>query len=165
MAFLRSLFIVTLATACYSPDIRECAVTCANADDCAPGQSCGGDGLCASEGVTCSAIASTDAGVDGAGTPPDAATPATVKLVVRIDGRGDVKIPSVGDCEGGNGQSQCMFDVKTGVAITLQVMPKNNWMFVRWEDACLGQSTAACTLTPTAALQVRARFAPTDDAQ
>lgn len=144
MGLLRPLALVAL-TACYSPEIPECIR----------------DG-------TCEAIAVTDAGggdLPDAPTapPPDAALPAKIMLIVRIDGRGDVTIPTIGTCSAGNGVAECPFLVDRGVALSLGAMPKNRWRFDRWEDACAGTTTATCTLTPTQTTSVRARFAELDD--
>jgi hypothetical protein len=136
-----------LLTACYSPDIPECART-----------------------DTCTAIAASDAGmidtlVDAApdAAPAPDASPATVNLVVRIDGRGDVNIPGVGACSAGNGAAMCPFVVAKGVLLSIGATPKNGWRFDRWEDACLGTTGATCTLTPTMTTSVRARFEEADD--
>jgi len=42
---------------CYSPELRDCAVSCASPDDCAPGQVCGSDAYCAAPEIagTCRA--------------------------------------------------------------------------------------------------------------
>jgi Divergent InlB B-repeat domain len=138
-------FLPALLTACYSPDIPECART-----------------------DNCSSIAAGDAGVTLVDAQPDArppadASPATVNLVVRIDGRGDVNIPGVGTCSAGNGAASCPFVVAEGVMLSIGATPKSNWRFDRWEDACSGTTGATCTLTPTMTTSVRARFEEADD--
>jgi hypothetical protein len=170
MVVLRSLLVVTLAS-CYSPDVRDCTVTCNQLADCAPGQVCGEDGFCAAQDVAgrCSTIAApNDAGIDARSpdaprdaAPPDAAP--TVKLLVRIDGRGNVMIPTIGVCDGGSGQVTCPFDVVSGVPLTLLATPRNNWRFERWDDACAGSPTPSCELTPTANISARVRFEQDDD--
>jgi hypothetical protein len=168
MVVLRTALLAALA-ACYSPEVGDCTTTCNLATDCAPGQVCGQDGLCASAEISCRQAIASDAGITDTtppvDAPPDAmpdAAPSTVTLVVRIDGRGDVTIPSIGTCSAGNGQMQCPFVVAKGVPLTLQASPKNNWRFVRWEDACSG-GIAACTITPVMNVSVRARFEELDD--
>ena len=164
MVVLRTLLLASLATACYSPDVRDCTVTCSAVADCAPGQVCGDDGFCAAEDVAghCASIAATgDAGADAQtpdaprdarpDAPPDPTT--TVTLTVRIDGRGDVVIPTIGTCGGGNGQTICPF-----------VVPKNHWRFERWDDACSGSPSETCSLVPTGNVLARVRFEAEDDA-
>ena len=170
MAFLRLVPFVLLA-ACYSPDVRDCVVTCTGAADCAPEQVCGDDGFCASPAAagTCSTLASTDAGVDAPGDsqPPDAKPDAppmtTVRLWVRIEGRGEVTIPGIGNCDGGSGQTECQFDVPKGVPTTLHATPKHNWIFEEWGDACKSAQTATCVISPAIDSDVRARFEMLDD--
>lgn len=171
MAFLRLVPVVLLA-ACYSPDVRDCTVTCTGAADCAPDQTCGEDGFCASGAAagTCSKIASTDAGVDvpvDDARPPDATPDAppvtTVRLWVRIEGRGVVTLPGIGNCDGGSGQTECQFDVPKNLPTTLHATPKHNWRFEAWGDACQSATTATCVITPTIDGDVRARFEMLDD--
>jgi len=39
--------LIALVASCYSPDVRDCTVTCSDNADCADGQRCGSDHLCA----------------------------------------------------------------------------------------------------------------------
>ncbi len=162
MDFLRTLPL-SLTIACYSPDVRDCTVACESATDCAPSQVCGSDGFCASADVagSCAAIAqATDAGIDA---PPDATAPIpTVTLRIRIDGRGTVRVPTVGDCDAGSGSAECFFDVVKTTPITLSAVPKNTWRFDRWEDACKAQPST-CVLAPTVDVSVRAKFVMIDN--
>ena len=84
-------------------------------------------------------------------------------LVVRVDGRGVVSIPAVGTCDAGSGQAECPFEVAKNVPVTLNAMPKNNWRFVDWDEACKDSPTATCVLTPTTATSARVRFEMLDD--
>ena len=171
MVVLRALLFASFATACYSPDVRDCTVTCNQAADCAPSQVCGSDGFCAAEDVAgrCATIAApNDAGIDG--RKPDARVDAMpdawpmVRLVVRIDGRGVVTIPTVGECDGGSGQTECPFDVKKDVPLTLHATPKNNWRFDAWSEACAAATTSSCAIAPSAMVSARVRFVMDDDA-
>jgi hypothetical protein len=171
MAILRFAYLL-LTIACYSPEVRDCVVACTGAADCAPAQVCGEDGFCAAAAVagTCATIAATDAGVDAPGDKPqpdarpDATPPpATVRIWVRIEGRGVVMIPAVGNCDGGSGQMECQFDVPQGAPTTLHASPKQNWRFERWDDACKDAPTATCVISPTTDSDVRARFEMLDD--
>lgn len=160
MVVLRTLALCALATACYAPDLRDCTVTCSRADECAPGQICGADGLCAATARAgrCAQATAPDAGV--ADAPPDAWP--TVDLVVRIDGRGSVAIPTIGDCVTGEGPTSCPFTVPRDVPRSLHATPAADWRFERWKEACDGEPTTTCTITPIAKTTVRVKFVNDD---
>ncbi|HET9622508.1 MAG TPA: hypothetical protein VFP84_14145, partial [Kofleriaceae bacterium] len=66
--------------ACYSPELHDCTLSCATSADCAGGQVCGADKLCAAPATAgrCEQLATApDAGVphDAGPARPDAATP------------------------------------------------------------------------------------------
>lgn len=109
----------------------------------------------------------TDAGT-GDGAPdarPDARpdAPNTVTLTVRVDGRGVVSIPTVGECDAGSGQAVCPFEVAKNIPLTLNALPKNHWRFAAWTDACSDALSSTCVLTPTANVLARVRFEMEDD--
>lgn len=171
MVVLRSLLLAALAPACYSPEVRDCTVTCNALADCAPDQVCGSDGFCAAEDVAgrCATIAApNDAGTDARrpDAPPDASPDAwpTVQLFISIEGRGVVAVATVGECDGGGGQATCPFQVPVGVALTMFATPKNNWRFDGWSEACAGSPTATCAITPGMSnVTARVRFVEDDD--
>ncbi|MDQ3366778.1 MAG: hypothetical protein M3680_15240 [Myxococcota bacterium] len=175
MALLRTLAIPLLVAACYSPDVRDCTVSCAAVSDCAGGQVCGSDQFCAAPDVagTC-AQRTTDAGTEepdgrvpqdaGAdAAAPDAAL-AMVQLHIRIDGRGAVTVPNVGVCDAGSGANDCLYMIPPGVPVSLHAVPKNQWRFTAWESTACAGEPATCVLTPTAPTFVKARFMNDDDA-
>ncbi len=99
------LFVIAV-TACYSPDLEDCITACATAEDCAPSQLCGNDGLCASEPVAgrCSSLDTVDAGTEDA---PDLCATACIdaagtcqggRCVIDMPGPGDVTCPSGMPC-------------------------------------------------------------------
>jgi len=168
------------ATSCYSPSLADCTVSCSGPRECASGQVCGADGLCAAPAVAgrctvppdASADAELDAGIvidaplammiDAA--MPDAPLPATVRLRVQIVGKGRVVVDGRGTCSAsmGPGGGDCTFDVARGVAQTVRAMPVqlDQW-FLSWSSpTCRGQS-ATCTFTPTAETLVVAQFGKT----
>jgi hypothetical protein len=156
MAILK-LAPLAFLVACYSPDVDNCVVACNTTDDCAPNQLCNASGRCAGPEVQCSA--SIDAGLDPTpdDSPPDAAIP-LVKLTVKIDGRGDVVVVGIGTCDGGNGMTECTFDVPKNLPVTLEATPKNMWRFEKWSEDCDHQPTTTCLLTPAMPAKARARF-------
>jgi hypothetical protein len=74
-----------------------------------------------------------------------------------------VSLPTVGECDGGSGQTTCPFDVKKDVPLTLHATPKNNWQFDAWSEACAGATTSTCAIAPSVDTSVRVRFVPEDD--
>ncbi|HSN28352.1 MAG TPA: hypothetical protein VLT45_18835, partial [Kofleriaceae bacterium] len=69
MALLaRTVAAAALLAGCYSPDLRDCTVSCASSADCAGAQVCNASHLCAAQDVACSTMTSTphDAAIDTA---------------------------------------------------------------------------------------------------
>ena len=169
MAVLRVAVAVLALGACYSPQLRDCAVECASSDDCAPGQVCGADRWCAGPAMAgrCGSSASVDAAVttDGAVSSGDAAIgvdaapPTTVNLVVQISGHGTVTIAGIGSCADTAPGHQCTFAVTVGLPRQLVATGTGNDSFDRWMGACSGQG-ATCTLTPVAMTTTQAKFMP-----
>lgn len=145
---------------CYSPSLRDCTVSCGSANDCATGQVCGPDGMCASPEIA-GRCARVDAG------PPDAALPdatRTVRLTVQIMGKGSVAVEGIDTCSSGDADhGSCAYDVATGVPLTAQAMPITATdVFTMWSSmTCAGQS-ARCLFTPLAATVIAARFGHSD---
>jgi hypothetical protein len=156
---------------CYAPAVRDCTVSCDGPGDCAGGQVCGTDGMCAAPGVAghCARVA-PDAGPDAppprdAGAGPDAAPDAmpTVRLTVQIMGRGNVVLDGVTVCSSDAPQhGNCVYAVLPGVAITAQAtVTQLDQMFAMWTSmVCAGQGPR-CTFTPGADTTISARFAKT----
>ncbi|MBA3822070.1 MAG: hypothetical protein H0X17_24510 [Deltaproteobacteria bacterium] len=177
MALLRTLALALLVAACYSPDVRDCTVSCAAVSDCAGGQVCGSDQFCAAPEVAgrCAQL-TTDAGVDEPrpdarvpadaavdAAPPDAAIP-MVQLHIRIDGRGVVTVPNIGVCDAGSGAIDCMYAVPQGAPVSLHAVPKNHWRFGAWESTACSGEPETCLLTPVMPTFVKVRFQNVDDA-
>lgn len=173
------------ATACYAPELPDCAVACATAADCAPGQVCGGDSMCASPPIAgqCAQLATPDAvapGDGGGDAPPrDAAVPGSdaplgadaaildapitpmVQLRIEIRGGGQVEVAGYGTCHAP--LEPCTYAVPQGVAAMLAASAYPGWQFEKWQGPCDGQDEA-CTITPaTSATKVTARFEENDD--
>jgi hypothetical protein len=162
-----------LGPACYSPSLRDCTLGCAAATDCANGQVCGADHLCAAPAIAgrCTADAGGDATRDGDGAdaaihadarPPDATSPAdarppdaapTITIHVHVDGKGRVVLGSGGTCS-----HDCMLQAVLGVANTLTAIPRGGSEFDAWSGAaCTGQGPI-CAFTPATNLDVHATF-------
>lgn len=148
---MRALLLCAVLAACYDPGAVNCTVSCAGTGECAAGQLCGSDGFCAEPEVAghCS---TADGGAGGS----------AVTLKIAIMGKGKVTVGGVGDCDseessGSGPAGQCMFMVPMGVVRTLAAVENHDKEFKSWSQACAG-SEPSCTITPTAAISVGARF-------
>lgn len=141
MDVLKALAISIALTACYSPELANCTVACGADTDCGDGQRCNAQGLCAGDGVACNA-SEADAAVTADTQEPDSQVPQTM-LRVHVMDQGEVTF----------GSHLCTMDctvpVDTGVELTLVAAPKPTRIFEKWEEACGGQPTTSCTITPT----------------
>jgi hypothetical protein len=152
MALLTRTLAFTLLAACYSPELDECTVTCVGSEDCARGQQCGSDGLCASpDRGTCT---TPDAAPDA--SSPDARPPADApiaQLTVRIDGRGSVVVDGLGTCDGTHDELDavvCEFPTLVGATLVLHAIPAPDRKFEKWTTApCAGQGTTCTHLVMT----------------
>jgi hypothetical protein len=177
MGVLAGIAVAGFALAgCYSPSLRDCTVSCSSAGDCATGQICGADGMCASPAVA-GRCALVDAGAldapgrpDGApprdaglpDAPPDAAR--TVRLTVQIMGKGSVTIAGVGGCSSQDpDKGNCVYDVVAGVPLSAQAMPiTGSDAFAMWTSMTCGGQGARCQFTPGLATVIAARFGHSD---
>src|SRR5688572_992995 len=92
---------------CYSPEVRDCTLTCSAASDCVDGQVCGSDHFCAAPAIAgqCASLPGGDAGdgirdagviapiADARPDAPDAATHTTLSLM--IDGQGRITVQGI----------------------------------------------------------------------
>lgn len=164
--FVRLALALTLV-GCYSPDLADCAVTCAADTDCGGGQVCT-RGQCAREGVTCATAPGPDADVatplDAMPSPPDASSqpdpdgppaepdaspppppPPTTTLRVRVKDHGRVTPSGRGPCT--DEEEECVYTVEVGEVITLTAVPEGNRVFERWEETCENQPAPICVIT------------------
>lgn len=132
------LLVLAILSGCYSPDIRDCTVSCSSADECAGGQVCNAQGYCADEGVTCGNSA-VDAGDN------------RVMLRVQVSGDGRVDVVGATSC-GGDGPNDCMIPVPKG-RVTLNAVGD----FDRWTTGCTSGSST-CSVTVNAPITVGAKF-------
>jgi hypothetical protein len=167
---LAALAALAAPTGCYAPSLRDCTVTCDSERDCASGQVCGADGMCAAPAVAgrCAAP-EVDAGVvDASGAhdaspPRDAATPDGPQLItlrVQVDGKGSVDVAGAGVCSTKDpSRGRCMYDIAPGIAQRVEAIAiETDQQFVSWTSvACAGQD-AVCTFVPLATTTVIAKF-------
>jgi hypothetical protein len=150
VAILIPTSIVVALAACYSPDLRDCTVTCESTADCAAGQICGEDGFCAVRDVAGGCvIAERDAGVidPDTATPNDTTTPNDTNdlglLQLTITGHGTVHVFGVGSCDWK--VDPCTYELPLDDVVTLLAIPAEDYALERWSSACAG-SIATCTL-------------------
>jgi hypothetical protein len=166
--------VATLALGgCYEPELRDCTLTCSSAADCADGQVCGEDHLCAAPGLAgrCASLPtdagsdSRDAGVDARtisdarpDSSPDAPTHAT--LTITIDAQGRVTVLGIGTCDKAGPQNgTCMFPVPLGALVTVQAQGYPDWRFDKWTTpACITTKIATCTFTASTDTPVGVKF-------
>ena len=142
------------STGCYAPSLRDCTVSCESAGDCARGQVCGSDGLCATpEAAGHCATAEVDAGDVDASPPRDAAVPDSPRLValnVQVDGKGSIDVAGLGVCSSKDpSHGRCMYDIGLGIAQRVEAIAvEPDQEFDRWTSpTCAGQG-AVCTFVP-----------------
>ena len=142
VAVLTRVLALAPLAACYTPDLRDCTVTCTAADDCAGDEVCGPQGLCAAQGVAC--------------------RPPTVAVHVAIDGMGTVAIAGSTTCMSAADHVDCVLIAPSDGDVMLQAMPPPH--FTAWSGACGGAGHApSCTLAPAAVIVVGATFDMGDD--
>jgi hypothetical protein len=145
---LKHAALILVVAACYDPESINCTVSCAAADECAEGQVCGSDGLCAAPDV-----AGHCNGTD-AGTNAD-----VVMLRIVIEGQGKVTIEGTGLCDSDVADNgTCLFSVTSGIARELRASGHHGAKFAGWSSGCRG-SNSSCAITPVMSLTlVGARF-------
>lgn len=169
---IRAALAALVLAGCYEPAIRDCTISCASPGDCATGQVCGSDGLCAAPEIAgqcrragVDAGPHDDARVSGGpprdADPPDAPdAPATVALHVQIMGTGAVLVDGVGTCSSKDAKhGDCVFDVAAGAALiahAVQLAPDE--VFTRWTSTTCADQGVRCAFTATAATALVARF-------
>jgi hypothetical protein len=135
--------------ACYSPDVRDCSVSCSAVTDCAGDQVCGADGFCVGPDVGPCNRKSVDGGVN----------PPRVTLRVQIEGTGKVMVLGVGACstrDTSNGD--CSWLVAPGAVLLTPMMLEPDKAFEQWTTPnCSGQNPT-CAVTASTTTVVGAKF-------
>jgi hypothetical protein len=140
---MRSLLILVslglLAAGCFSPDLRDCTVTCTGSDECGGDQVCGG-GFCRAADATCPAA--------GSGS-----SAAKVALRVEVMGEGNVVAANLGTCS-----SSCTWMVAQGSRVQLDAMRIEDKDFEHWTTSNCTADDPSCVLTLTTETFVGAKF-------
>lgn len=146
------LLVLAILSGCYSPELRDCTVSCSGSDDCAGEQTCA-KGFCAAKGVSCTGAMVNDAGTDA--RPVDAAP--QIVLHVMISGMGKVDVAGVGRC-GDAGEHDCFFSVMRGTLTATAIPTQTDHPFEKWESmTCMGQP-ATCTFMANGPTTIDAKF-------
>jgi hypothetical protein len=152
---------------CYSPEVRDCTVSCAAPDDCTAGQICGSDRLCAApERAGHCASPPIDAGRrrgSDAAVPRDAAwrdASPRVNLHVQVDGKGSVFVFGQGTCNSLDAQrGDCTYDIPLNVAQPVYALTiEPNERFSKWTSTTCSTDGEHCTFTPVAGTTITAKF-------
>lgn len=168
MGILTSVACILVIPACYSPDLRDCTIRCVAESDCAAGQVCGSDLLCASPEIA--GRCSTLPGDAGAGdrdataidatlfdAAPDAAT--TAELLIKIEGKGTTTLASGGSCDDTAPDHECSFILGIGLPVSLDAAPGEDFHFDTWSAGpCIGSTQATCGFVITSPTYVGAKF-------
>ena len=174
MALLaRAFAAATLLAGCYSPDLRDCTVSCASSADCAGSQLCNAEHMCAAKDVSCSTMTTMPIAAsiapDGTRTvdapraidappPPPIDAPAPVIVHLHVDGHGQLTTGTT-SC-----QADCDVSVARGTPMNVLAQGLGDQVFKGWtQGPCVGSMLPSCALTPTANVTVGARFHKGDD--
>lgn len=161
---------LALVAGCYEPELRDCTVACSAETDCASGQVCGTDGMCAAPEIAgqCAnrpAVVDGGVGVDGAkpdakpdaSMPPPPDAPAQGKLQVTVEGRGRITVQGIGTCT-----DDCTYTVPVATQITAEAVALDEWRFDKWtQGPCIGQP-ATCQFPTTIVVNISAKFRKDD---
>lgn len=86
-------------------------------------------------------------------TPTNPPGPVSVSLSLNIEGAGSLDVSGQPSCA-----TQCNVTLTSGSSVTLTAKPATGAEFDSWTGACASQTSASCTLSPTQAVTVTARF-------
>lgn len=156
-----------LAAGCYEPQLGDCVVSCTGAADCAPGQVCGSDGMCAVPELAgrCTGTLAGDAGsIDAAldarmvdAAPIDASS--QIVLQIEIRDQGALAVQNAGSCHFSAPMHMCAITVTGGAPRLLTALPDAGYRFDKWEvGPCIGDDET-CLITPIAPVtQIKVKF-------
>ncbi len=131
--------------ACYSPEIRDCTVTCTASTDCADDQVYGSDQFCASPAVAneCETMGSGSSAMK-------------ITLRVTVQGLGKVVVKDVGECLAAhNAPGDCTWQLPVGTRVELEAIAGE---FDKWLTSLCTEHEQSCAFTPASSTIVGAKF-------
>lgn len=136
-----------LLASCYQPELTDCTVACSGAGECADGQICGSDGMCAAPDIADHCA------------PEDGGVASSFSLHITIDGHGQVLVTGRTTCvSGGDSHDPCTYPYAAGAVAELRAQRLGDEKrFERWSGACMGEATT-CMVVMAAGASVGARF-------
>jgi hypothetical protein len=153
---------IAIVAGCYSPDVRECALSCETSADCAAGQVCSAAKMCASPSVACGSDGEVvDAGIvhdapakhTDAAIAVDAPIVPVVTITVMVMGMGTITLDGA-PCTTG----MCVLDVPANEPATAVATGEGDQTFQSWTSMTCKNEPATCTFTPTTATNIAAMF-------
>lgn len=148
--------------ACYSPELEDCAVACASAADCGPGQACRSDGWCTGPDHAQGCGKPAPGGPGGPGGPDQ--DDASLQVVIEGQGQIEVEASSVSlkeNCTSSSaGGTTCTYAMPAGTWAALRQKEQGGWAFEKWQaPGCgLGKPKSCLVLSGQGATSVVARF-------
>jgi hypothetical protein len=164
MGLLAAVAALATLAGCYAPSLRDCTVSCESPTDCATGQVCGDDGLCAApeRAGRCMGMGMPDAAPPDDAAVGDAAPDAavTVSLHVQVEGKGNIVVDGYGTCSSRDPQKgNCTYEVAPGALLRLRaVVTDATQLFAGWTSTTCSGAGPICAFTPTAPTTVSGRF-------
>lgn len=152
--------------ACYSPELEDCAVACASAADCGPGQACRSDGWCAGPDHAQGCGKPAPGGPGGPDGPGGPGGDADASLQVVIEGQGQIEVESSSvslkeTCTSSSpGGTTCTYAMPAGTWAALRQKEQGGWVFEKWQSpGCgLGKPKSCLVLSGQGATSVVAKF-------
>lgn len=140
---------------CYAPQAPDCALACTANSDCITSQACTTDHLCAAAGVTCGALAITDARVANDADEG----PGVIAIDLTVSGAGSVHASTGDQCTNpAKPPIVCSFHAPSGQELTLTATPPPSSTFKQWTGACAGPALVCHTTPSGAMITVNAKF-------
>jgi hypothetical protein len=163
MGVLAGVAALVVLAGCYAPSLRDCTVRCDGPSDCAHGQVCGDDGLCAAPETAGRCTGAVDAGPGQDADPPrDAAPPdaPTTKVQVQVDGEGSIVVEGQGTCSSRDPtHGKCTYDIALGITQRVSAVAiKLDQVFLGWTSMTCSGQWLVCAFVPTAPLSITAKF-------
>ena len=163
MEVLNAVVAGALFVGCYSPELPDCAVACANDGDCAPGHGCA-DGFCVGPdhpgpcATATPADATNDNKDDKDNEKPPRPDAAHCVFTIAINGKGKVVIDGVARCSHMDSGGECSIDLPMA-SHDLVAIAEPGERFDKWTSlACHAQDESCYLAYCTATTPIGVKF-------